>query len=189
MGPSGSGKTTLMNIIGCLDQGYPGYVSLGRPGCGKLYGKSDVGYPSAEDRLCVSEFSAAAPAVRSGQCGPASDLRGTYPERSGSDGQKPPWSGWDSRSGCILNPASSPEDRNSGVANARAMVNHPELLLADEPTGSLDSRSGEQVMELFGELHREGVSILMITHDPGIAAYADRTVEIRDGRIRGEGAQ
>lgn len=86
-----------------------------------------------------------------------------------------------------------PEELSGGqkqrVAIARAMVNHPELLLADEPTGSLDSRSGEQVMELFGELHREGVSILMITHDPGIAAYADRTVEIRDGRIRGEGAQ
>ena len=54
------------------------------------------------------------------------------------------------------------------MAIARAMVNHPQILLADEPTGSLDSRSGEQVMELFRELNREGVSILMITHDPGI---------------------
>ena len=60
------------------------------------------------------------------------------------------------------------------------------ILLADEPTGSLDSRSGTQVMELFRRLNEEGVSILMITHDPGIAAHADRIVEIRDGRIKGQ---
>ena len=72
------------------------------------------------------------------------------------------------------------------VAIARAMVNRPEILLADEPTGSLDSRSGTQVMELFRRLNEEGVSILMITHDPGIAAHADRIVEIRDGRIKGQ---
>ena len=72
------------------------------------------------------------------------------------------------------------------VAIARAMVNSPEILLADEPTGSLDSKSGSQVMDLFRQLSREGVSILMITHDAGIAAHADRILEIRDGKIRGE---
>ena len=70
------------------------------------------------------------------------------------------------------------------VAIARAIVNHPKILLADEPTGALDSHSGEQVMELFQSLNDEGVSILMITHDADIASMAQRTVEIRDGRMK-----
>ena len=61
------------------------------------------------------------------------------------------------------------------------MVNHPAILLADEPTGALDSKSGEQVMELFGQLHDEGVAVLMITHDTNVAAHAGRLVVIRDG--------
>ena len=72
------------------------------------------------------------------------------------------------------------------VAIARAMVNNPKILLADEPTGALDSRSGEQVMELFGRLNQEGVTILMITHDAGIASYAQRVVTIKDGILAEE---
>ena len=70
------------------------------------------------------------------------------------------------------------------VAIARAIVNHPKILLADEPTGALDSHSGEQVMELFQSLNDEGVSILMITHDAGIASWASRKVEIWDGILK-----
>ena len=70
------------------------------------------------------------------------------------------------------------------VAIARAMVNNPKLLLADEPTGALDTKSGEQVMELFQRLNEEGVAVLMITHDPEIAAHAKRVVLIRDGELR-----
>ncbi len=66
------------------------------------------------------------------------------------------------------------------------MVNRPKILLADEPTGALDSRSGRQVMELFQELNKEGVSILMITHDAEIASWASRKVEIRDGILEYE---
>ena len=73
------------------------------------------------------------------------------------------------------------------VAIARAMVNNPRILLADEPTGALDSASGEQVMELFQRLNDEGVSILMITHDSEIAGYAQRKVVIRDGILKKEG--
>ena len=78
------------------------------------------------------------------------------------------------------------------VAIARAMVNSPKILLADEPTGALDSKSGEQIMELFEKLNEEGVTIVMITHDPKIAANARRTVRIIDGEIyegeEGDGA-
>jgi putative ABC transport system ATP-binding protein len=69
------------------------------------------------------------------------------------------------------------------VAVARALVNDPPLLLADEPTGSLDSATGEQVLSLFRELHRQGQTIVMVTHNPEAAAYADRIVHIRDGQI------
>ena len=72
------------------------------------------------------------------------------------------------------------------MAIARAIVNHPKILLADEPTGALDSASGEQVMELFQSLNDEGVSILMITHDAEIAGYAGRKVIIRDGILKKE---
>ena len=70
------------------------------------------------------------------------------------------------------------------VAIARAIVNNPKLLLADEPTGALDSKSGAQVMELFQKLNDEGVTVLMITHDPDIAAHAKRVVMIRDGELQ-----
>ena len=70
------------------------------------------------------------------------------------------------------------------VAIARAIVNSPKLLLADEPTGALDSKSGAQVMELFQKLNDEGVTVLMITHDPDIAAHAKRVVTIRDGVLQ-----
>ncbi|HJH94090.1 MAG TPA: hypothetical protein OIM05_14160 [Oscillospiraceae bacterium] len=69
------------------------------------------------------------------------------------------------------------------MAIARAMVSQPRLLLADEPTGALDTRSGEQVMELFAQLHSEGVTIVMITHEPEIARHAQRIVTIRDGML------
>lgn len=73
------------------------------------------------------------------------------------------------------------------VAIARAMVNDPKILLADEPTGALDTKSSQQVMDLFQKLNEEGVTILMITHDPEIAQYAGRTVLIRDGELMEKG--
>lgn len=69
------------------------------------------------------------------------------------------------------------------VAIARALVNQPRFILADEPTGALDTKSSEQILALFSELHREGKTIIMITHDPDVAKKADRTVFIRDGEL------
>lgn len=69
------------------------------------------------------------------------------------------------------------------VAIARALVNQPRFILADEPTGALDTKSSEQILSLFSELHREGKTIIMITHDPDVAKKADRTVFIRDGEL------
>ena len=91
------------------------------------------------------------------------------------------------RVGLLAKKNSYPRELSGGqkqrVAIARAMVSQPRLLLADEPTGALDTRSGEQVMELFARLHSEGVTIVMITHEPEIARHAQRIVTIRDGRL------
>ena len=76
------------------------------------------------------------------------------------------------------------QEADAEGGNRRAIVNNPRLLLADEPTGALDSKSGAQVMELFQKLNDEGVSVLMITHDPDIAAHAKRVVTIRDGELQ-----
>ena len=80
-------------------------------------------------------------------------------------------------------PAQLSGGQKQRVAIARAMINHPKLLLADEPTGALDTASGEQVMELFHELHKTGVTIVMITHELEIAQHAERILTIRDGRL------
>ncbi|HEV2171156.1 MAG TPA: ATP-binding cassette domain-containing protein, partial [Candidatus Binatus sp.] len=69
------------------------------------------------------------------------------------------------------------------VAIARALVNHPSILLADEPTGNLDSQTGEEIMALFARLHRDGNTIILVTHEPDIAAHAHRVIRLRDGKI------
>ena len=109
---------------------------------------------------------------------PAVDVRGRAEKREKRAGSDCP------RAGGARQPTQLSGGQKQRVAIARAIVNHPKILLADEPTGALDSHSGEQVMELFQSLNDEGVSILMITHDAEIASMAQRTVEIRDGMMK-----
>jgi len=71
------------------------------------------------------------------------------------------------------------------VAIARALVNEPDILLADEPTGNLDSRTGQEIMGIFRKLHGEGRTIIMVTHDPGLARECDRIIKLKDGRVEG----
>ena len=180
MGPSGSGKTTLMNIIGCLDTPTSGEYTLN--GTSLLHHKD-------------KELSA----VRNRSIGFVFQSFNLLPRQSAVDNVALPllYAGVSrkerrERAAAALEKVGLAERMNfkptqlSGgqkqrVAIARAMVTKPDILLADEPTGALDSASGHQVMELFRQLNEEGMTVIMITHDPEIAAHAKRVLLIRDG--------
>ena len=189
MGPSGSGKTTLMNIIGCLDVPTSGtYERAGK----NLKDLSDddladirnrhFGFVfqhfhllpkmSALDNVALPLLYAAIP-LKERRERAADALRSV---------------GLEERMDFYPNQLSGGQCQR--VAIARAMVGKPDLLLADEPTGALDTKSGTQIMEIFRQLSSEGMTIVMITHEPSIADCADKTYRILDGELfTGEGGQ
>ena len=188
MGPSGSGKTTLMNIVGCLDQATSGSFLLDGEDISKCSDNqmSDIrlkkiGFVFQSFQLLPRQSALDNVALPLCYAGIGKKERR---ERAAAALERV---GLEDRMDFKPNQLSGGQKQR--VAIARAIVNHPRILLADEPTGALDSRSGEQVMELFESLHKEGVSILMITHDPGIASFAERIVEIRDGRLKSKEAE
>ena len=182
MGPSGSGKTTLMNVIGCLDRPTSGSYVLDGQDILSLKDRqmSDVRLHSIgfvfQSYYLLSRQSAienvALPLLYAGVRKKERLERAQAAlERVGL--------------GDRLNfkPTQLSGGQNQRVAIARAIVNNPKLLLADEPTGALDSASGEQIMELFSRLNGEGITSVMITHDADIASHAERILRIRDGKI------
>lgn len=182
MGPSGSGKTTLMNIIGCLDAPTSGaYLLEGEDIAGLGDSKmSDVRLHSIgfvfQSFYLLSRQSAqdnvALPLLYAGV---------RRRERQEMARQALERVGLGDRTN--FKPTQLSGGQCQRVAIARAIVNSPKILLADEPTGALDTKSGEQIMEIFQRLNEEGVTIVMITHEPEIAAHAKRTLHIRDGRL------
>ena len=182
MGPSGSGKTTLMNIIGCLDRPTSGTYELAGENVLKLKDRElsdlrlkSIGFVFQSFQLMPRESAVENVALPLSYAGVRKkERRGRATkalERVGLGDRVNFW------------PTQLSGGQKQRVAIARAMVNHPKILLADEPTGALDSKSGEQIMELFDSLNEEGVTIVMITHDPKIAAKAKRIVRIIDGEI------
>jgi putative ABC transport system ATP-binding protein len=189
MGPSGSGKSTLLNLIGGLDRPSRGSISVGGQDLGRLseaglarFRRSRVGIVFQFFNL-LNNMSALENAMVPAQLAGTgrheakrraldlferleiAELRDHYPMRM-SGGQR------------------------QRVAIARALINNPALLLADEPTGALDSHSGEQVMAIFAELNRSGQTIVLVTHDERLArANASRIIRIVDGAIAGERAE
>ena len=187
MGPSGSGKTTLMNIIGCLDVPTSGTYELD----GKdLHNLSDNDLAEIRNKHIGFVFqgfhlmpkmdaleNVALPLLYAGV--PVKERRERAAEALRSVGLE-------DRIHFMPNQLSGGQCQR--VAIARAMVGKPDLLLADEPTGALDTKSGLQIMEIFRRLSEEGMTILMITHAPEIAANANKTYHILDGELRtGEG--
>lgn len=184
MGPSGSGKTTLMNLIGCLDVPTSGSYLL----------------DGADITACTSNDLSI---IRNRKIGFVFQTFNLLPKLTALDNVALPllYGGVKKEErrraaaealatvGLSDRMEHRPDQLSGGqcqrVAIARAIVGKPRLLLADEPTGALDSASGEQVMELFSELHRAGSTIIMITHDSKIAGYAKRVMYIRDGILSG----
>jgi putative ABC transport system ATP-binding protein len=182
MGPSGSGKTTLMNIIGCLDSPSSGeYFLEGKDIAQSSDSKlSDVRLHSIgfvfQSFYLLSRQSAldnvALPLLYAGvRRKERQEIARKALERVGLGDR------------VNFKPTQLSGGQCQRVAIARAIVNNPKVLLADEPTGALDTKSGEQIMEIFKKLNEEGVTIVMITHEPEIAAHAQRTLHIRDGRL------
>lgn len=183
MGPSGSGKTTLMNIIGCLDQATEGSYILDGQDISKCSQNemSDIrlhkiGFVFQSFHLLPRQTALSNVEM------PLNYAKVPKKERRERALKALERVGLSDRVNFRPNQLSGGQMQR--VAIARAMVNNPKLLLADEPTGALDTKSGEQVMDLFKRLNEEGVTILMITHDPEIAAHAKRVVLIRDGEMR-----
>ena len=182
MGPSGSGKTTLMNIIGCLDQPTQGQFFLDGEDVSKCTENqmSDIrlrkiGFVFQSFHLLPRQSALTNVEL------PLNYAKVPKKERRERAFQALERVGLADRVDFLPNQLSGGQMQR--VAIARAIVNNPKLLLADEPTGALDSKSGAQVMELFQKLNGEGVSVLMITHDAEIAAHAKRMVMIRDGEV------
>ena len=186
MGPSGSGKTTLMNIVGCLDQATSGRLILDGQDISKCSDNqmSDIrlqkiGFvfqnfqllsrQSAMENVCLPLTYAGVPKKE------RRERAAIALERVGLGDRMD------------FKPTQLSGGQKQRVAIARAIVNHPKILLADEPTGALDSENSHALMAMIQELHREGKTIVLITHEREIAEYADRIVLIRDGILYEEG--
>ncbi|AGK71474.1 ABC transporter ATP-binding protein [Streptococcus cristatus] len=188
MGPSGSGKSTLMNIIGMLDRPTTGEYFLGNEDVANLGDKklakvrnSQIGFVFQQFFL-LSKLNALQnvelPLIYAGASqGSRRNLAKQYLEKV------------DLGTRMTHLPSELSGGQKQRVAIARALVNNPSIILADEPTGALDTKTGEQIMELLTELNAEGKTIIMVTHEPEIAAYAKRQIVIRDGVISSDSAE
>ncbi len=187
IGPSGSGKSTLMAILGCLDTPTKGSYALDGRQVEKLAGSELAAIRNEKVGFVFQQYNLLPKAtiLRNVEL---PMLYAGVPRRERRE-----------RSLALLEQVGIPEKANvlpgalSGgqrqrVAIARALANQPALLLADEPTGALDSRTGREVLALFEELHAKGHTVLLVTHDPAIAALAERRVELRDGLVHVEPA-
>jgi len=182
MGPSGSGKSTLMNIIGCLDTASSGEYELdGRNVAGLSFDQLSgirnrkIGFVFQNFNLlpyATAFENVELPLLFNGKSG--RDRRRRVEEMLTQVGL------WDWRG---HRPTELSGGQQQRVAIARAMVNDPPILLADEPTGNLDSNSGREIMEIFKQLWQAGKTVIMVTHDNNVAAYAQRTIKLLDGRV------
>ena len=187
MGPSGSGKSTMMNIIGMLDRPSTGEYFLENEDVANLGDKklakvrnNQIGFVFQQFFL-LSKLNALQnvelPLIYAGVSqGSRKNLAKQYLEKV------------DLGTRMTHLPSELSGGQKQRVAIARALVNNPSIILADEPTGALDTKTGNQIMQLLVELNKEGKTIIMVTHEPEIAAYAKRQIVIRDGVISSDSA-
>jgi putative ABC transport system ATP-binding protein len=182
MGPSGSGKSTLMNLIGCLDTPSKGTyllngkeVSLMNDNELARIRNEEIGFVFQTFNLlprATALHNVELPLVYAG-----------VPSRERQDRAKSALEKVELKDRVTHRPNELSGGQRQRVAIARALVNNPSILLADEPTGNLDSKTGAEIMALFARLHAAGNTIVLVTHEPDVAAFAHRSIHIRDGQV------
>src|SRR5579862_5704424 len=182
MGPSGSGKSTLMNLIGCLDSPSQGKYWLNGHLVSELNDDELARIRNKEIGFVFQTFNLLARATALHNVELPLIYNGTPADERTTRAK-----GALTQVGLEARMQHKPNELSGGqrqrVAIARALVNNPSIILADEPTGNLDSKTGVEIMALFDELHGKGNTIVLVTHEPDIAEYAHRVVHIRDGKI------
>lgn len=185
MGPSGSGKSTLMNILGCLDTPTSGHYTLNGKDVSKMDEKSLAEVRNKEIGFVFQTFNliprttaldnVALPMIYAGK---------SKSERNKRAAEVLEQVGLADRMDHHPNQLSGGQRQR--VAVARALVNHPSIILADEPTGNLDSKTSIEIMALFNEIHAKGNTVILVTHEEDIAAYAHRIIRLRDGVVESD---
>ena len=185
MGPSGSGKSTLMNLIGCLDSPSQGRYWLNGHDVSQLNDDELARIRNKEIGFVFQTFNLLARATALHNVELPLIYNGTpTAERIARAKEVLESVGLGTRMEHKPNELSGGQRQR--VAIARALVNHPSIILADEPTGNLDSKTSLEIMGLFDELHAKGNTIVLVTHEPDIAEYANRVITIRDGVVAGD---
>jgi putative ABC transport system ATP-binding protein len=182
MGPSGSGKSTLMNLIGCLDTPSQGKYWLNGHLVSELNDDELARIRNKEIGFVFQTFNLLARATALHNVELPLIYNGTPAEERVARA-KAALTAVNLESRMSHKPNELSGGQRQRVAIARALVNSPSIILADEPTGNLDSKTGDEIMALFDDLHAKGNTIVLVTHEPDIAEYAHRVVHIRDGKI------
>ena len=182
MGPSGSGKATLMNLIGCLDSPSRGNYWLAGRLVSQLNDDELAYIRNKEIGFVFQTFNLLARATALHNVELPMIYNGT-PAAERIERAKSSLAQVDLKDRMMHKPNELSGGQRQRVAIARALVNNPAILLADEPTGNLDSATGEEIMALFARLHARGNTIILVTHESDIAAHAHRVIRVRDGKI------
>jgi len=182
MGPSGSGKSTLMNLIGCLDTPSRGSYWLNSQLVSDLNDDQLARIRNKEIGFVFQTFNLLARATALHNVELPLIYNGT-PAAERLDRARKALADVGLEGRMMHKPSELSGGQRQRVAVARALVNHPSIILADEPTGNLDSKTGQEIMALFDQLHAGGNTIVLVTHEADIAEFAHRVVHIRDGQI------
>jgi len=182
MGPSGSGKSTLMNLIGCLDTPSKGHYWLNGNLVSELDDDELARIRNKEIGFVFQTFNLLARATALHNVELPLIYNGT-PSAARLERAKESLRLVDLEDRMLHKPNELSGGQRQRVAVARALVNHPSIILADEPTGNLDSQTGEEIMQLFDRLYQQGNTIILVTHEHDIAEHAHRVVHIKDGLV------